>query len=133
RLRTRARENLPPLHGESTRPVRCAVPLVPARANAEGWTRGAPRLAQGRVSGLIAVETLWLAVRSRISGFEYRLARAASLSISVTARLQFHGVSRSLPSDAPIRAPCLPSRAELSFRRSSIGVRSWLPGSRWGA
>ena len=37
-----------------SRPVRRAVPLVPARANAEGRARGAPRLAQGRVPRLIS-------------------------------------------------------------------------------
>ena len=52
-----ARENgtrVPHLHGVGARSVRRAVPLVPAQANAEGAARRAPRLAQGRVPGLIA-------------------------------------------------------------------------------
>ena len=53
RLRAREREHLPHLHGEGTRSVRRAVQLVPAQPNAEGRVRGAPRLAQGRVPGLI--------------------------------------------------------------------------------
>ena len=36
-----------------TRSIRRAVPLVPARPNAEARARGASRLAQGRVPGLI--------------------------------------------------------------------------------
>ena len=58
RLRARERERLPHLHGDGTRSVCRALPLVPAQANAEARTRGAPRLAQGRVPGLIAGGTL---------------------------------------------------------------------------
>src|SRR4029453_438950 len=64
RVRARERDRVPHLHGDGARSVRGAVPHVPARANAEARARGAPRLAQGRVSGLIAIGALWLAVRA---------------------------------------------------------------------
>ena len=54
RLRARERKRVPHLYGDGARSVRRAVPLVPARANAEGRVRGAARLAQGRVPGLVA-------------------------------------------------------------------------------
>jgi len=54
RLRPRERQRVPHLHRDGTRSVRRPVPLVPARTNAEGPARGSPRLAQGRVSELIA-------------------------------------------------------------------------------
>jgi predicted dithiol-disulfide oxidoreductase (DUF899 family) len=54
RLRPRERKRVPHLHRDGTRSVRRPVPLVPARANAEGTARGHPRLAQGRVPELIA-------------------------------------------------------------------------------
>src|SRR5512133_2473212 len=54
RLRARERDRLPHLHGGGARPVRQAVLQLPARANAEGPTRGDPRLAEGRIPGLKA-------------------------------------------------------------------------------
>src|SRR5436309_14447660 len=55
RLRARERNRLPHLHGAGTRPVRGAVLQLPARANAEGPTRRAPYLAEGRVPGLTPI------------------------------------------------------------------------------
>ena len=55
RLRARAGDRLPHLHGVGARSVRRSVPRAPARAHAEGRSRGLPRLAQGRVPGLSAV------------------------------------------------------------------------------
>src|SRR5437764_13089958 len=52
RLRPRERDRLPHLHGDGARPVRGAVLQLPARTNAEGPTRRAPYLAEGRVPGL---------------------------------------------------------------------------------
>jgi Bacterial protein of unknown function (DUF899) len=54
RVRARERQRVPHLHGDGTRSVGRPLPLVPAPTNAEGRARGAPRLAQGRVRGLIA-------------------------------------------------------------------------------
>jgi predicted dithiol-disulfide oxidoreductase (DUF899 family) len=51
RVRARERKRVPHLHRHGARSVRRAVQLVPARANAEGPARGAPRLAQGRIRG----------------------------------------------------------------------------------
>src|SRR4051794_30553093 len=48
RLRARERDHPPHLHGDGARPVRRALPLVPAPAHAEGAGR-AERPAQGRV------------------------------------------------------------------------------------
>src|SRR3989475_1526144 len=55
RLRARERDRLPQLHGDGTRPVRRAVLRLPARADAEGPTRRAPYLAEGRVPGLTPI------------------------------------------------------------------------------
>src|SRR5207249_5181008 len=52
RLRARERNRLSHLYGDGARPVRRAVLQLPARANAEGPTRRAPYLAEGRVPGL---------------------------------------------------------------------------------
>src|SRR5207244_13093544 len=49
RLRARERDRPPHLHGDGARPVRRALLQLPARANAEGPTRRAPHLAEGRV------------------------------------------------------------------------------------
>ena len=44
--------DLPHVHGDGTRPVRRAVPRVPARPDAKGGVRRAARMAQGRVPRL---------------------------------------------------------------------------------
>ena len=78
RIRTRERDRLPHLHGDSARSVRRALLQLPARANAESPTRRAPFLAEGRVPGMTPVGPYnsRSASSRKASGTERRASRA---------------------------------------------------------